>query len=192
NMPAGVKLELRPVIVVRRPHRAYDGNIVDAIADMRPPVAGFNAAFAVLAIADLHRKNLRVHFVQADDYLAQVFLQVRRFERFFVRRLRDGLAGVLIQFRLWIKRLHLARAADHEEPDDVPGFGSEVRKAFLTVSRARFARNAVARQHGSKGEAGEAHAEVGEETAAAWLTAIRNGFLEGHRRNLSGRRLVLS
>ena len=39
RVPAGVELQLCAVVVVGRPHRADDGQVVDALAHMRPPVA---------------------------------------------------------------------------------------------------------------------------------------------------------
>ena len=43
-MAAGVELQLGAVVVVGRPHRADDGEVVDALADVRPPVADLDAA----------------------------------------------------------------------------------------------------------------------------------------------------
>ena len=60
-VPAGVKLKLRTVVAVVGPHRADDGQIVDAVADVRPPIADFDAAFAALAIADLQRQHFGAH-----------------------------------------------------------------------------------------------------------------------------------
>ena len=39
RVPAGVELKLGPVVVVGRPHRADDGQVVGMAAQMRPPVA---------------------------------------------------------------------------------------------------------------------------------------------------------
>ena len=55
---AGVELKLGAVVVVVRPHRADDREVVDAAADVRPPVADFDAALAALAEADLQRIDL--------------------------------------------------------------------------------------------------------------------------------------
>ena len=55
HVPAGVELELGAVVVVGRPHRADDGDVVDAVAEVRPPVADLDAALAALAKADLER-----------------------------------------------------------------------------------------------------------------------------------------
>jgi hypothetical protein len=43
-----MKLDLGAVVVVGGPHGANDGDVVDATADVREPVADRNAAFAVL------------------------------------------------------------------------------------------------------------------------------------------------
>ena len=55
DVPAGVKLQLGAVVVVGRPHRADDREVVDASADVRPPVADLDAGLTSLAIADLQR-----------------------------------------------------------------------------------------------------------------------------------------
>ena len=49
HVPAGVELQLGPVVVVGRPHRADHGEVVDARADVRPPVADLDARLAPLA-----------------------------------------------------------------------------------------------------------------------------------------------
>ena len=46
HVPAGVELELGAVVVVGRPHRADDGDVVDAVAHVRPPVADLDARSA--------------------------------------------------------------------------------------------------------------------------------------------------
>ena len=55
HVAAGVKLQLGAVIDVVGPHRANDREVVDARADVRPPIADFDAAFAALLEADLQR-----------------------------------------------------------------------------------------------------------------------------------------
>ncbi len=55
HVPAGVELQLGAVVVVGRPHRADDGDVVDAVADVGPPVADLDAALPALAEADLKR-----------------------------------------------------------------------------------------------------------------------------------------
>src|SRR5436305_1884238 len=53
DVPAGVELQLGGVIVVGRPHRAHDGEVVGTLAEARPPVAEFHAILAALREADL-------------------------------------------------------------------------------------------------------------------------------------------
>ena len=48
HVPAGVELRLGAVVVVGRVHRADDGDVVDAVADVRQPVADLDAALAAL------------------------------------------------------------------------------------------------------------------------------------------------
>ena len=57
---AGVKLQLRAVVVVGGPHRADDGHVVDALAHVRPPVADLDSALPPLPVADLHRVEPRL------------------------------------------------------------------------------------------------------------------------------------
>src|SRR5262245_21794564 len=50
---SGMELQLRAVVNVVREHRPNDGQFIDTAADMGPPIAYFDAAFAPLAVADL-------------------------------------------------------------------------------------------------------------------------------------------
>ena len=76
HVPAGVELELRPMIVVRRPHRADDGNVVDTAGDVREPIANLDARLPVFAPADLHRiyerALLPVGVVDHDDAIVAI------------------------------------------------------------------------------------------------------------------------
>ena len=71
HVPAGVELQLSPVVVVGRPHRADDGHVVDARAHVRPPVADLDPRLPALAITDLKRikrlANVAVGVVRHDD-----------------------------------------------------------------------------------------------------------------------------
>ena len=77
DMAARMKLQLGGVVVVCGPGRANDGQIVDAIADMRKPVADFDAALSALPIADLHGEQLQLDLVLAGHKLNHVLLGVR-------------------------------------------------------------------------------------------------------------------
>ncbi len=58
DMPPGVKLKLRRMIVVGGPHGPNDGQIVDTLTEMRPPVTHRDATLSALSPADLHRIQL--------------------------------------------------------------------------------------------------------------------------------------
>ena len=88
-----------------------------------------------------------------------------------IRRLGDRLAGVLVERRLGVEALHVADAADHEQPDDALRLRREVRLAGGRRPGGRVAGEAVAVEHRAEREAGEAHAEVGEERAARHAAA---------------------
>ena len=53
ELAAGVKLQLRAMIVVGRPGRANERDVVGAPGQVRPPVADFDAALSVFSLADL-------------------------------------------------------------------------------------------------------------------------------------------
>ena len=108
DVPAGVELELGAVVVVGRPERADDGDVVGARADVLPPVADLQAALAVLPEAR----------VQAHQDLAAAVrrvgrdhvFQLRRVEDVLVRRAVDRLAGVIVQLGLGVEALDVADA----------------------------------------------------------------------------------
>ena len=127
HVPAGVKLRLGAVVVVSGVHGADEGNIVHALAEVRPPIADLDPALAALAEANLQRVErvalLAVGIVDDDD--------ARQFEFFGILsvlegRLGDGLAGELGEHRLGIEALHMTDAAVHEQPDDVLRLRREV------------------------------------------------------------------
>ena len=71
HVPAGVELQLGAVVVVGGPHRADDGEVVDAAAEVRPPVADLQPALPALLEADLQGielvANVAVGVVRHDD-----------------------------------------------------------------------------------------------------------------------------
>jgi hypothetical protein len=166
-----VELRLRPVVVVGGVQRANEGDVVHAAGQVRPPVAELDAAPAVLAEADLEREEavtlLAVGVVEDDDAGQPQPLGILDVAE---RRLGDGQAGVAVEGRLGVEALQVADAAIHEQPDHALGFGREVRAA---VGRrpAALGAVAVAVQHGGQRQAGEAHAQVGEESPAVNTTA---------------------
>ena len=133
---------------------------------MRQPVADLDAALAVLLKADLQRIE-RVALIAVgvgnDQSLERQLLRILRVGE---RRLGDRLAGVLVEHRLGIEAFHVADAAVHEQPDHALGLGREMRLAVGRRPVCRRTAEAVALQHGAEAQAGEAHAEVGEERAA--------------------------
>ncbi|TXT28807.1 MAG: hypothetical protein FD138_2515 [Planctomycetota bacterium] len=175
----GVHLVLSRVIVVGTPARPHDGDVVDHRTDMRPPIADLNAALTARPIANLHRIQLGHQLARPAREVTHVLAIERRLEDligdggFFDRQ-----SGVLGERRLRIERLHVTDAARHEEPDDVFGFRLRLCAA---VDNRRFwwavrwlahptvvgSHDAVACEHGSGGETGEAEGGVGEKVAAS-------------------------
>ncbi len=120
HVPARVELDLCAVIVVGRPHRADDGQIVDAAAHVREEIAHRNAALAAGAKLRLQGKNhvplLAVGVVDDDDpHLLQLFGVLDA----LVRCRANRLPRVAINLGLGIKRLEMTEPTPHEEPDDV-------------------------------------------------------------------------
>src|SRR6476660_8977809 len=62
HVATGMELHLRPVIAVRRPHRAHDGEAIHVLPDARKIVADLDAALAALMEAVLHwvKHKLRI------------------------------------------------------------------------------------------------------------------------------------
>ena len=164
------------MVVIGGPHRADDSDIVDHAAQVRPPVTDFDAALPPLGEADLHWVDGLHQLACGGGELYDVVLEPVRFENVSVRRVGDGLAGVLVQLRLGVEALEVAGAALHEEPDDALGLGGEVRQArgrrpgggLVGGGRAP---DAVALEHGAEGQTGKAHAEVREEGPAVDASA---------------------
>ena len=57
-MAPGMELQLAGVVIIGCPHGSNECHVVDAIAQLRPPVANFNAALAVFPVPDLHGEDL--------------------------------------------------------------------------------------------------------------------------------------
>src|SRR5262245_10639490 len=169
TVAAGVKLKLRTVVAVFGPHGADNGQIVDAFADMGPPVADLDATLAALPIADLQWENFGADeaIVGIERHDALVGPE-RRGKDVFVRRFFDRLARVFVERGLGIKPFEVAGAADHKQPNNAFGFGSEVRLAGGRTPGFGdlLLRESVSGQHGAQSQAGEAHADVGEELTA--------------------------
>ena len=146
---------------------------ITARSSMHEPRCGHQSltsmpGLAALAKADLKRierlANVAVGVVRHDDPHIAGELAL---ERIGERRLGDRLAGVSIQGGLGIEALEMAGAADHEQPDDVLGLGREMGPPVgrLPCRRATVIglRESVAMEHRAQGQAGKAHAHVGQE-----------------------------
>ena len=91
---------------------------------------------------------------------------VRILEHPGVGRFVDGFAGVNIEFRLYVEALQMAESAAEEDPDHGFRPRGEVRLPGGRGPRLMRSGPAGPLEHGGQGEAGEAHAGIGEEGAA--------------------------
>ena len=78
--------------------------------------------------------------------------------------LGDGHPGVLIEGGFGVEAFEVTDAAVHEDPDDAIGFGGEV-WGTVRGGGGGGVGTGVALEDGTEGEAREAHAEIGEESA---------------------------
>ena len=108
-MPAGVELQLRPVIVVRGPYRANDGQVIRATANVWQPVADFQAALPVPFEANLQRKQLVSDMAVrvVGHHHAQIVVDERGGQHVAVRGIANLLAGEFIERRLWQSKLSI-------------------------------------------------------------------------------------
>ena len=116
-MPAGMKLRLRAVVTVGRPHGTDNRQMIHIACDMRKPIADFDTTFAMLLESDLQRvQRIPLIAVAIGDYQAfnrQFFWILHIGKRGFGNRL----SRILIQHRLGIETFHVADSAIHEQPD---------------------------------------------------------------------------
>ena len=166
HVTAGMELHLRAVVVIGRPHRAHDGEVVHAGTEVGKPVAHLDAALAAGREADLQRVNLvallAVGVVHHDHAHTLALLRVvHALERRFV----EGFAGVLGELGLGVEALHVTQAAAQENPDDRLRPRREVRQARGRPPTA-LQSEAIAREHRAQCEAAEAQAGAGEEGSA--------------------------
>ena len=127
-MPPGVPGELSPVIVVHRPEGADHGQVISARADVRPPVADFQATVSVFLVAGAEGHQ---NFAAAVGGISrQNVLQSFRVEGIFIRSVFNAFAGILVQGRLGVEALNMADAAAQKDPDDRFGFGRKMRLAI--------------------------------------------------------------
>ena len=60
-MVSGVELQNCAMIVIGGPHGTYNRQVIDAVAQVRPPICDGDAAPAALAITHLHRQYAGMH-----------------------------------------------------------------------------------------------------------------------------------
>src|SRR5262249_31544343 len=120
-------------------------------------IADFNAALAMLLVANLERKE-RIPLIAvgvgddgAFDGKSSGILHIRK------RGLGNRLARVAIDRGLWVKAFEMANAAIHEQPDHVLRPGREMRTTGRRRPRGPACRG-VAVKHRAEGESGESHA----------------------------------
>jgi hypothetical protein len=161
---ARVELVLGAMVVVRAPARPHDRQVVDVAADVRPPVGDLDPALAALPVAHLQWVEAG-HQLPPRDELLHIPPVVGGLEHgVAVGRLGDRLARVLGKRGLGVETLHVAHAAEHEDPDHALGARRKVGVAVGRHPRGVVAQcDAVPREHGPHGQAGEAEAAVGEE-----------------------------
>ena len=150
------------------------------LADVRQPVADLDAALAVLPEADLERIELVALLavgVVDDGDAGQ--LQLLGVLHVLVGRLADRLAGVLGQLRLGVEGLQVQTPPFMNSQMTLFAFGAKcgLPSGGCQPGAASAAHDAVAGQHGPQGQAGEAHAQVGEERAAMDAARIEHDRL---------------
>ena len=175
HVPTGNKLNLSAVIIVRRPHRPNERDVVSTTANVRKPVADLDAAFSVLPEPNLQRVQLvallAVGIVHDDNaHLLQLFGILDALER----RVIDRLSGVLCQLGLRIEALHMADAAAHKEQDYVLCLWLNVRQEGMRIAGCR-----VALQHRIQCQSSESHARTKQLTSSR-LTITDRQFCNTH------------
>jgi len=110
--------------------------------------------------------DVAVGVIRHDD--PQVLADERGREHVAVRRLADLLPGELIERGLRIETLHVAHAANQEDPDHALGLRAQVGQAVgRCPGRGGLGpAYAVARQHGPQRQAGESHTDIGQKGSA--------------------------
>src|SRR6478672_4758619 len=99
-MSSGMKLGLRPVVAVGRPHRPDDGQLVDICSNPREVVADLDSTFAVLPETILEWEEHIGPSTDGKSYpLVFKFLWTQHVG---VWSFRDRLTGILREHRLGI------------------------------------------------------------------------------------------
>src|SRR3954468_24154827 len=106
NMSPGLKCQLRPVIVVESPQGANYCQVVRALADVLKPIPDYQPALAIILESGLQRHDhlaISMGWISPHDVGVDLF----RVEHSFVRRILDGLPGVLVQLRFDIEAFEM-------------------------------------------------------------------------------------
>ena len=181
-----MKLELSVVVARRRPHRPDDRHVVNTLREVRQPVTDLDAAFAVFFITDLQRIQRVVNLpVGVALHQFDAVFDVGRFQHAGERRVGDRLAAIFCQKRLRIKRLDLANASSHEQPDHAFCFRSKMGEA-IRRSPVGVGSEAVALEHRSQGQRGKAGSQIGEELSSRFCEVFHWIFVIGSSRNRCG------
>ena len=181
-----MKLELSIVVARRRPHRTDDRHVVNTLREVRQPVTDLDAAFAVFFVANLQRIQRVVNLpVGITLHQLDTVFDVGRFQHVGERRIGDRLATIFCQRRLRIKRLDLANATSHEQPDHAFGFRSKMGEAIRRCP-VGFGSEAVPLEHRPQGQRGKAGPQIGEELSSRFCEVFHWIFVIGSSRNRCG------
>ncbi len=112
DMAARVKLQLGAMIIISRPHGTNHCYVVNAFANIRPPVRNLYSALSLLSVSHLHGE----YFLTKAAFVVfferpEVLLNKGIFVDFLVGSFRKRLPRIFVQCRLGIETLHLAHPA---------------------------------------------------------------------------------
>ena len=161
HVAAGVELRLRSVVGIGRPHRSDDGDPVGVPRGVREEIADLHAALPMPAETGLERiEDIALQAVGVGNGGA-LKGEFRRVLDVGIRSLGDRLAGMFCHLGLVVKAFKVADAAIHKQPDDALRLWGEVRSAVGGKPGSGGA-DAVAGEHGTERQTGEAEAKVGK------------------------------
>ena len=152
--------------------RADHGDVVDAAGDVREEVGDLDAALAVLPERPPGAEQPGVALDELILRLAEL--------------LRARLAVELVQQRLGIERLEMARPAGHEQEDHRASPWPACGPAWGPAGSATPARSLLPVQERGEGEAAEAAEGVADELAARAGRAGMGAGVTGHTGTRSG------
>ena len=179
QVPAREEFHLGAVVIVGREHRPDHGDVVNTIAQMRPPVTDGDPALSPSLEPDLRGIDPGLPLV--DDVVGDLLPDVLE-----VRRLKDGqpvrglanrLARMPVERGLGVKTFEVADTAAHHQPDDPPG-SRRMRRPVVgcgPIGPIAGKCDPVAVQHRSQYHADESHPHVCQECPARLKQLVR-GF----------------